>query len=213
MPRYLSKEVSGSQAENSARPPELSDPRAMRALAHPLRLTLLELVSEEGTLTATRAAELTGEHTASCSFHLRQLAKYGFIEEASGAVGRERPWKLASAGFRWAAHPQDDEAASAADALTALLLDRDLRALRSWLERRRADDPEWRDAALTSRSLLYLTQDELRSIGQQLIDLQAPYLRRTAEPSERPSDSVPVNLLAFAFPILAVPPLEPAKSK
>src|SRR6266545_2466652 len=83
------------------------DPRAMRALAHPLRLTLLELAGLEGSLTATRAATLTGESSASCSFHLRQLAKYGFLEEAEGGEGRERPWRLRTLSHRWS----DDEPA------------------------------------------------------------------------------------------------------
>src|ERR1051326_5509959 len=77
---------------------ELRDPQAFRALAHPLRLTLIELLTREGSLTATEAAELTGESPASCSFHFRQLAKYGFVEDAGGGHGRERPWRRSVAG-------------------------------------------------------------------------------------------------------------------
>ena len=71
----------------------MTDPRALRALAHPLRLSLLGMLRTEGPLTATRAGELLGESSASCSFHLRQLAKYGLVEEAGGGRGRERPWR------------------------------------------------------------------------------------------------------------------------
>jgi predicted transcriptional regulator len=70
----------------------LTDPRALRALAHPLRISLVGLLRREGPLTATRAGGLLGESSASCSFHLRQLAKYGLVEEAGGGKGRERPW-------------------------------------------------------------------------------------------------------------------------
>ena len=66
----------------------MTDPRALRALAHPLRLSLLGMLRTEGPLTATRAGELLGESSASCSFHLRQLAKYGLVEEAGGGRGR-----------------------------------------------------------------------------------------------------------------------------
>ena len=72
---------------------EITDPKAMRALAHPLRLTLLEQLGRAGTLTATQAAEIVGESPANCSFHLRTLAKYGFVEEAATGQGRERPWR------------------------------------------------------------------------------------------------------------------------
>jgi DNA-binding transcriptional ArsR family regulator len=69
--------------------------RAMRALAHPVRLRLLSLLVREEQLTSTRASGLTGETVANCSFHLRQLAKYGFVEETQGGDRREHPWRLA----------------------------------------------------------------------------------------------------------------------
>src|SRR5262245_14833912 len=71
-----------------------ADPVAMRALAHQTRLSLLDLLAVEGSATATRCAAVLGESAASCSFHLRQLAKYGFVEEAPGGTGRQRPWRL-----------------------------------------------------------------------------------------------------------------------
>ncbi|HWJ42006.1 MAG TPA: helix-turn-helix domain-containing protein, partial [Solirubrobacterales bacterium] len=67
----------------------LTDPRALRAMAHPTRLELIGLLRRGGPLTATRAARQIGESPASCSFHLRQLAKYGLVEEAGGGRGRE----------------------------------------------------------------------------------------------------------------------------
>ncbi len=68
----------------------------MRALAHPVRMALLELFAYHETLTATQASELLGESPANCAFHLRTLAKYGFVREAGGGKGRERPWTLTS---------------------------------------------------------------------------------------------------------------------
>src|SRR3954465_6069706 len=69
-------------------PREVSDPMAMRALAHPVRLALIEALADAPTLTATEAGERVGESPANASFHLRQLAKYGFVEEAEGGAGR-----------------------------------------------------------------------------------------------------------------------------
>src|ERR1700683_2068981 len=74
----------------------LTDPRALRAYAHPVRLKLVALLRTEGPLTATRAGELLGESSGTCSFHLRQLAKYGLVEEAGGGTGREKPGRGAT---------------------------------------------------------------------------------------------------------------------
>src|SRR6185437_9949446 len=74
---------------------DLTDPKAMRALAHPLRWALLEALGHAGTLTATQASDMLGESPANCAFHLRTLARYGFVEEAGGGKGRERPWRQA----------------------------------------------------------------------------------------------------------------------
>ena len=71
----------------------------MRAVAHPVRIALLEVLTAEGPLTATQAGEIIGESPTTCSFHLRQLAKYGFIEEVTGVPGRKRPWQLVHAGM------------------------------------------------------------------------------------------------------------------
>jgi DNA-binding transcriptional ArsR family regulator len=74
----------------------LDDPRALRALAHPLRLRLLRLLRNLGPATATRLADQVDEVPASVSFHMRQLARYGFVEEISGrGRGRERWWRAA----------------------------------------------------------------------------------------------------------------------
>src|SRR5579862_8518083 len=74
---------------------QISDPKAIRALAHPLRLDLLELLSATGPATAAHCGRVLGQSQASCSFHLRQLAKYGFVEEAvPGKDKRERRWQV-----------------------------------------------------------------------------------------------------------------------
>ena len=74
----------------------VTDPHRIRALAHPLRLALLELLGD-GPATATECAASTGDSVASCSFHLRMLAKYGWIEPAERR-GREKPWQLVTQG-------------------------------------------------------------------------------------------------------------------
>lgn len=67
----------------------------MQALAHPTRQALMAAVRLAGQLTATQASALAGESPTACAYHLRTLARLGFLEEAGGGHGRERPWRLA----------------------------------------------------------------------------------------------------------------------
>ncbi|HTW11798.1 MAG TPA: helix-turn-helix domain-containing protein, partial [Solirubrobacteraceae bacterium] len=72
----------------------ITEVRRLRAMTHPVRVALLEALAVGGPQTATEAAERIGESPTTCSFHLRQLAKYGFVEEAGGGMGRSRPWMV-----------------------------------------------------------------------------------------------------------------------
>src|SRR4051794_26459133 len=90
--------------------------RTMRALAHPVRIKLLELVTLRGPMTASQCAPLVGESPSSCSFHLRQLAKYGYVEEAPGGTGRNRPWQAVAIGHQWEPDEGSTVAARAASA-------------------------------------------------------------------------------------------------
>src|SRR6516164_10072494 len=106
--RNLSKDIFACMPEQQARSVKrMTDPRALRALAHPLRLSLLGMLRTEGPLTATQAGELLGESSASCSFHLRQLAKYGLVEETGGGQGRERPWRATAMYTSWPDYAED----------------------------------------------------------------------------------------------------------
>jgi hypothetical protein len=173
----------------------------MRALAHPLRLTLFELVMREGTLTSTEASELTGESTGSCSFHLRQLAKYGFLEEAPRGRRRERPWRVAEFSLGWSNVQEDMATAAAVDALSDVMLDRRLKDLFTYLRRRANESEEWREAALSMGNLLYLRPQELERLREDIVALLLPYADRTRDPSQRPPEARAVQLFAYGFPL------------
>ncbi len=75
---------------------KLSDPKAIRALAHPARLTVIEELYSGRELTATECADLAGLSPSAMSYHLRSLAKAGIVERADATGdGRERPWRAA----------------------------------------------------------------------------------------------------------------------
>ena len=126
---------------------DILDPRAMRALAHPMRIALLEAIMREGSLTATRAAELLDDSPGNMSWHLQTLAKYGFIEEAGGGRGRSRPWRIVDVSYNFESATSDPEHAAAAEALEATLHQNIDENLRAWWSRRRSYSEEWRRAA------------------------------------------------------------------
>jgi predicted ArsR family transcriptional regulator len=197
---------------DDARPPlpemrELTDARTMRALTHPVRIALIEVLSLEGPLTATEVGERIGESPTTCSFHLRQLAKYGFVEEAGGGKGRARPWRMTSTGMTFAGTHDDPEAEIAAGALVRLLRDRQFDRYRTWLETSATYPREWREAASSSETRVYLTAAELEQLHQELIALLLPRFReRRADPSLRPPGAIPVEFLLFSYPISFPPP-------
>jgi predicted transcriptional regulator len=181
-------------------PRRLTDPRAMRAVAHPVRIALLEVLGTEGPLTATQAGELIGESPTTCSFHLRQLAKYGFIEEVAGVAGRKRPWRLVHTGLTYSDVSDDPETRLAASALSRVLHDFYLDRLKEGLELRRDISPEWQKTTGASEFLLYVTADELRELDESVTALIKPYVERIGNPKKRPKGSIPIEVLFFAYP-------------
>lgn len=186
---------------------ELTDARTLRALTHPVRIALIEALLLEGAMTATQVGERIGESPTTCSFHLRQLAKYGFVEEAGGGKGRSRPWRLTSVGMQSATAHDDPETEVAAAALVRMLRERQFGRYRTWLETNRTFPREWRDAAGSSESIIYLTAGELEELSQEVLALLLPRFReRLTDPARRPPDAVPVEILMLAYPIRLPPP-------
>jgi len=175
----------------------------MRALAHPLRMALLEAIgnAETRTLTATEASELLGESPANCAFHLRTLAKYGFVEEAGGGRGRERPWRLKYRGLELAPPWQDTEARLAAHAVASVWIDRWLARARERLMRIIGYSPAWQEAALASQMDLYLTAQEAKDLGAAMHKLIEPYQERRDDPSLRPPGGVRFEVMFFGYPL------------
>jgi DNA-binding transcriptional ArsR family regulator len=180
---------------------QLTDPRALRALAHPTRLDLMGLLRRGEPLTATQAGERIGESAASCSFHLRQLAKYGLVEEAGGGRGRERPWRATAISTEWAARGADEEADAAGTLLNRVVVERYLQNAIGWLERRGSEEAEWVEAAMISDALVYMTADELHEIDQKIRALFEPYLRRLEDREPPAAGARLVNLIALGFPL------------
>lgn len=178
----------------------LTDPRALRAYAHPTRMALVGLLRRDGSMTATQAADATGESVASCSFHLRQLAKYGLVEEAGGGRGREKPWKATAMFTSWATSADDPTAASATEALQLAVAERYFELTTHWIQALSQEPAEWQEASQFGDTLLHITAAELQDLGGRIQDLVQPYLERLEDEGKRPEGSRPVTMLNLAFP-------------
>lgn len=181
---------------------EIRDPRALRALAHPRRIDLLGLLRREGPQTATQAAKRLGESSASTSYHLRQLARYGLVEEAGTGHGRERPWRATALHTSWPNVAPTPELAAAAEELERLVARRQFESLIRWLSGRRSQPEAWQQAAAFGDTVLHLTADELAELRTALEHLAEPYLDRLVDPGSRPPGARPVVFLQLAFPEL-----------
>src|SRR4051812_2730053 len=141
-------------------------------------MALLSLLRREGPKTATEAAPLIGQSVASCSFHLRQLARYGLIEEVQGAHGRAKPWRATANFTSWPSDSEDPELAAAATLLERQILDSHYRQAQAWLGRRNQESAAWRRAGQGSDWLLHLTAAETRRLTERLAALIEEYLPR-----------------------------------
>ncbi|MGH9297117.1 MAG: winged helix-turn-helix domain-containing protein [Acidimicrobiales bacterium] len=189
---------------------QLKDAQELRAVTHPVRIALLEVLHLNGVLTATEAGELIGETPTTCSFHLRQLAKYGFVEEAGGGTGRRRPWRAVARGLSFSSESSDAEVSIAATALESLLVKRWTARHEQWEQTRHFFPPEWRDAADVRQYVIYVTPTELKeafeAVGKALI---GTYHDRIANPALRPEGAVPVEIMAMSHPLSQAPSKNP----
>ena len=173
---------------SKARPAPAAPGRPSSGLGHPLRAALLDLLGRRSTLTSTEAARELGESSGACSFHLRQLERYGQIEPVPGQHGRARPWRLVSA----------PPPAQTADEFGELARELENEGYRRWLAGRDNAPPGWHDEAFSS--VVHLTPEEVSSLAQRIQDVISPYTNRTsAGPDER---TMPVAVVARLFPLL-----------
>lgn len=176
----------------------ITDPKAMRALAHPLRLDLLEVLARLGPATAATCARQLGTSQASCSFHLRQLAKYGFVEPGpESADRREHLWRLTDVEQSWSSA----EPGPATDQLERVFIQREADRLLHWVGVAAAEPEHWRRAAFLGGMTLPVTPAELESIGERLRAVLEPYVERLERPESRPDDARFVRLLLSATPL------------
>ena len=182
-------------------PARLTDPKMMRALAHPARIAIWTHIAMRGPTTATECAEVTGLSPSACSYHLRTLARYGFVGEdrASAADERERPWRARLLAFTLEDRPDE----SAAGRVASRLLVENMRAgaeetRARYLDRKSEYPADWQAAAGEMFSVAHVTPDELQELRAKLLEVMAPYIR--LDEAERSPGALPVRIMLDMFP-------------
>ncbi|MBN6056292.1 helix-turn-helix transcriptional regulator [Nonomuraea sp. RK-328] len=180
----------------------LSDPKAMRALAHPARLAILSRLGAGDSVTATDVAEEAGITPSAASYHLRMLAKYGFVEDAPPrGDGRERLWKAVDKSFAVGRLPDDQpDVREAKDLLIqAFRKEADEEARRA-LANHDQEPHEWREATHFGRTILRVDAAELARLAHEIEKLLQPYMARHRPPDAAPSGARVAEAQVNLFP-------------
>ena len=189
--------------EGRARPGgmRVSDPRVMRALAHPARIEIIDYLTSTGAaVTATECAGRVGMSPSATSYHLRELAKYGLVEQApSRGDGRERVWRSAGTGLRIEGDTHQPESMAAERALVETYLTRDVQRVRDWVDRQAAESAEWREASSIMGRQLLLTAAELTELNERIWELTEAYQARARQ------DSAPEGARRVVVQYTAIP--------
>lgn len=195
--------------DRPAKGPERTlDLESLKGLAHPLRVQLLDALSVHGPATASGLAERLGESSGATSYHLRQLARHGFVREVEGrGTGRERWWERMPGGIQLSATQL--ERSPAAQAAARLVLGEWERnrseLLHDFLARGMQELPEvWIDSSAVTTANLRLTAEQLAEVVERWMEfvdtVLHPYRNQNA-PGARP-----VQVHFNAFPVVGGEP-------
>jgi DNA-binding transcriptional ArsR family regulator len=185
------------------------DGPALKALAHPLRMRIVAALRHHGPATATTLAERLGESSGATSYHLRSLARAGFVTEvADRGTARERWWRAAQDVTSWQAEQflDDPDERAAAQWFSGYLARQAMEWIDGWVRAREHADPEWIAAADQSDLLLHMTPGQVRLMLGEIHDVVARHREAaTADAGPDTADARPVRLLVYALPDVAEP--------
>jgi DNA-binding transcriptional ArsR family regulator len=198
----------------SAEPPETSGPlfkddreldiESLKALAHPLRVQIFDVLSTYGSFTASGLAERLGESSGATSYHLRQLAKHGFVREVDGkGTSRERWWERTPGSVNIGSRDATETPAgrSAANMIFRQLRSNEERLLRDYVERAHDElSPKWRDAGAVSTFNTRLTAEQLHRYAVEMSALIDKYV--TPFKNQTAKGARPVHIAFQAFPVI-----------
>ncbi len=178
------------------------DVGALRALAHPLRVQIFDLLSQYGPQTASTLATMTGESTGATSYHLRALARHALIREVDGrGTGRERWWERPQGSVSFA-NPEAMKTPAGRAATQVLMSEyftrRHQQLMRYISDSMAGEEEEWREASMLSTATARLTVEQLAELTARIADILAETADRYRDQT---GDVRPVTLRADIFPI------------
>lgn len=183
----------------ATQPVVLRDPRAIKALAHPARLAVIDELFAGRKLTATECGEIAGLSASAMSYHLRALEKWGIVRrsQASGD-GRERPWE--AAGDRLTVDSAEPRASAAGEAiLIARQLDRQRADTLGWISGQGQEAASWYDSTVIGSGVFWLSHDEAKQVSDHLSEIVARIPRRSA--AEAPAGAHRVRVSHSVVPV------------
>jgi DNA-binding transcriptional ArsR family regulator len=193
-----SSEAAADQVDHP--PLRFEDPRAIRALAHPARMAIINALASGEQLTATDCAAMTGLSPSATAYHLKLLQRFGFAEPAPPRPdGRERPWRATGRRPRVDLDASTPAGAAASSAVIAALIDTSRTLAVEFTESSHTEPARWRDAGVLAIADLWLTVDEIERIGEQLAAVLKPY-RERALADQRPEGSRRVRAMNLVVP-------------
>lgn len=190
----------------------VSDVRALRALAHPVRYRILGHLMSAGAQTASECAAVVGASASNCSYHIRELARYGLVERVAdggpGADGRDRPWRPMATGFQTGPEPGADPASDPVAALAHrrllhLGIDDDAALAHAATDGHDELPADWRRAEVLSTFGLLVTADELVELAAAVDAILRPYIGLTRDDVPAAAERVHVIFDAFRRPSAA----------
>lgn len=176
----------------------LTDPAALDALSHPVRLDLLSFLMSHGAATASDCARAVDDSPSNCSYHLRVLAKHGLVEPVASEDGRERPWRATITGLSLDLDSTDPSVVASATAMLEASIQLDYQLAREHVRRRDRIEGEWRDVDAHAQYGLRVNPAELQSIVERIDAIVRPYIAATRQ--DAPGDAAIANLSLLAFP-------------
>ena len=187
----------------------VTDVHTLKAIVHPLRIRMLTLLRLDGPATATELGRRTGESSGATSYHLRQLERFGYIEDDGPQSGRERRWRATSRSTSWDAgdFPANSEGRAVSDALERRQVQRAVDQFESWVARRDAMDPGWLHAATIGDDILRLTPSQTNALNDALYAVLRRF-RTDAPPPEAGETAELVAAYLQVFPIERLEDLE-----
>ncbi|MFD2417011.1 winged helix-turn-helix domain-containing protein [Amycolatopsis pigmentata] len=175
----------------------IRDAELMRALAHPLRSSLLSYLLSGGPRTASECAEAVDSSASNCSWHLRQLAQWGLVERVEATDARERPWRAVPVGLDFGDIDRDPAVRAAQLAALSVSIREDDVLTQRFVDTLAELPDEWQSASTLNSYSLRVTAAELAELNEAIDAMSRPYVATIREDAPEDAKTVHANWRAF----------------